>query len=113
MAFDCVTLRAIKRADSRLRRVLVSIRCEIFPSSRRSWPCRYGRALRENKILGVHLPMKIEGAIVDPCIVFIRFCLLRKRFCKMTRLGFALGTLQLASARAQRAIRNMCVPSFF
>jgi len=32
MAFDCVTRREIKPADSRLRRVLVSMRCDTFPS---------------------------------------------------------------------------------
>ena len=39
-AFDCVTCLAIKPADSRLRRVLVSIRCEMVPSWRRNCPCR-------------------------------------------------------------------------
>jgi hypothetical protein len=48
--------------------------------------------------------MKIEGAIVDPCIVFMLFCRLRKRFCKMTRLGFALGTT--SACQCSGATRN-------
>jgi hypothetical protein len=99
MAFDCVTRLAIKPADSRFRRVLVSIRCETVPSWRRNCPCRCGRSLSENKILGVHLPMKMDEAILDSCIVFMPLFLLRKRLCQITfriclaRPRFAVGTM--------------------
>jgi hypothetical protein len=36
--FDAVTHLATKPVDSRLRRVLVRIRCEMPPSRRRSFP---------------------------------------------------------------------------
>jgi hypothetical protein len=40
MALHCVTRLAIKPADSRLRRVLVSMRCDTLPSWRRNCPWR-------------------------------------------------------------------------
>lgn len=61
MAFDFVTRLAIKPLDSRLRSVLVSMRCETLPTWRRNSPCRCGLSLSENKIFGVHLPIKIEN----------------------------------------------------
>lgn len=67
MAFDLVTLRAMSPVDSRLRRVRVSMRCETLPRLRRNSPCRCGLSLSENKILGVHLPIKIG----DRCVMFI------------------------------------------
>ena len=69
MAFDFVTRLPIKPADSRLRRVLVSMRCDTLPSRRRNCPWRWGLSLSENKILGVHLPMKIDEAGFGPGIV--------------------------------------------
>jgi hypothetical protein len=68
MALDLVTRRVISPVDSRLRRVLVSIRWEIFPRWRRNSPCRCGLSFRENKIPGVHLPIKIVGCVVDSCM---------------------------------------------
>jgi hypothetical protein len=62
----------------------------MLPSWRRNRPCRYGRCLSENKTLGVHLPIKIELAVLDACTVFIVFCLLRKRLREVTTPGFAL-----------------------
>ena len=95
MAFDLVTRLAINPLDSRLRRVLVSIRWETLPSRRRNCPCRYGLCFSENKILGVHLPMKSAAVVFDPGIVFIASCLPRKRPGELTvrirhsRLSFA------------------------
>ena len=66
MDFDLVTRLAINPVDSRLRRVLVSIRWETLPRRRRSSPWRWGRSLSEDKILAVHLPMKIVETIFDP-----------------------------------------------
>ena len=40
MGFDLVTHLPINPVDSRLRRVLVSIRWEMFPTWRRNSPCR-------------------------------------------------------------------------
>jgi hypothetical protein len=40
MAFDLVTRLAINPVDSRLRRVLVSIRWETLPRCLRNSPCR-------------------------------------------------------------------------
>src|SRR5207244_13514810 len=40
MALDCVMCLAIKPADSRLRRVLVSMRCDTLPIWRRNCPWR-------------------------------------------------------------------------
>jgi hypothetical protein len=71
MAFDLVTRLAINPVDSRLRRVLVSIRCETLPRWRRNSPCRRGLSSSENNILGVHLPIKIGEGVFDPSIVFI------------------------------------------
>src|SRR5215468_3280274 len=70
MDFDLVTRLAINPVDSRLRRVLVSIRCETLPRRRRSSPCRWGRSLSEDKILAVHLPMKIIETIFDSGLSF-------------------------------------------
>jgi hypothetical protein len=110
MAFDCVTRLAIKPADSRLRRVLVSMRCDTLPSWRRNCPWRYGLSLSENKILGVHLPMKIDEAILDPGVVFMPLFLLRKRLREIaaliciSRLGFAVGTV--TACQFSRSKRN-------
>ena len=65
MDFDLVTRLAINPVDSRLRRVLVRIRCETLPRRRRSSPCLWGRSLSEDKILAVHLPMKIVETVFD------------------------------------------------
>ncbi len=40
LALDRVTRRAINPVDSRVRRVLVSMRWETFPTVRRNSPCR-------------------------------------------------------------------------
>jgi hypothetical protein len=68
VVFDLVIRRAIKPLDSRWRRVLVSMRCEILPTCRRNSPWRCGLSLRENKTLGVHLPIKIAAGVVASCI---------------------------------------------
>jgi hypothetical protein len=60
---DVVTRLAINPVDSRLRRVLVSIRWEMLPRWRRNSPCRRGFSRSENRILGVHLPIKIDDVI--------------------------------------------------
>jgi hypothetical protein len=44
-------------------------------------------------MFGVHLPMKSEEDILDPGVVLMVFCLMRKRLCVMTCLCFALGTV--------------------
>ena len=85
MAFDLVTFRAISPVNSSLRRVLVSMRWETLPMRRRNCPCRYGLLCSENKILGVHLPMKIGRAILDPWVAFIALCRphkVRGTFCR-------------------------------
>ncbi len=82
LARDRVACRAINPVDSRLRKVLVSIRCETLPSWRRNSACRRGRSLSENKMLGVHLPMKIGGRVASwlLCSVLdITWCLLLTR----------------------------------
>src|SRR5215831_13875032 len=48
--FDLVTRLAINPADSRLRSVLVRIRCETLPRRRRNCPCRRGFSRSEDKI---------------------------------------------------------------
>jgi hypothetical protein len=78
IAFDAVTRLATSHVNSRLRRVLVSMRCETLLRWRRNSPCRRGLSLSENKICGVRLPMKVGGGTFDPGIVFIVFCLLQK-----------------------------------
>jgi hypothetical protein len=65
IGFDLITRLTIKPVDSRLRRVLVSIRCETPPTWRRSSPCRLGPSFSENKIVGVHLPIKIAAGLFD------------------------------------------------
>jgi len=65
MGFGLVTRLTIKPVDSRLRRVLVSIRCDTLPTWRRSSPWRCGLSLSENKILGVHLPINIGAGLFD------------------------------------------------
>ncbi len=40
LALDLVARRVINPVDSRLRRVLVSMRWETFPTLRRNSPCR-------------------------------------------------------------------------
>src|SRR5207253_9227554 len=76
MAFALVRL-TINPVASRLRRVLVSMRCETAPRCRRNCQCRQGLSYSENKIFGVHLPMKIGETTFDVCIMFIRPLLLR------------------------------------
>src|SRR5580704_163427 len=98
MAFDRVTRLAIKPADSRLRRVLVSMRCDTLPSWRRNCRDKACRLARTNT-LGVHLPIKMDEAVLDPCVVFMPLFLLRKRLCEITaliclsRLCFAVSTV--------------------
>ena len=77
--FELVTRLATSPVDSRFRRDRVSMRCETFPTRRRNYPCRRGFSPSENKILGVHLPIKIGGEFFDPCIFFIVCCLVKKR----------------------------------
>ena len=57
MDFDLVTHRLINPADSRLRNVLVRIRCETWPRRRRSSPCRWGFSRSDDKTETLHLPM--------------------------------------------------------
>jgi len=64
--FDLVACLAINPVDSRLRSVLVSIRCETLPRRRRSCPWRWGFSCSEDMIFTVHLPMKIVETIFDP-----------------------------------------------
>ena len=59
MDLDLVTRLATNPADSRLRSVLVRIRCETLSSCRSSSPWRYDLLCRQDKISTVHLPMKI------------------------------------------------------
>jgi len=71
MAFDFVTRLAINPVDSRLRSVRVSMRCETLPTWRRNSPCRCGLSLRENRILGVHLPIKMENEFFDAWVFMV------------------------------------------
>src|SRR6516225_3526198 len=66
--FDSVTRLATNPVDSRLRRVLVRIRCEMPPRRRRSFPWRCGPSRRVDKITTVHFPMKIVGTTFEPGI---------------------------------------------
>ena len=59
LALDLVARRLINPVDSRLRRVLVSMRWETLPTLRRKSPCRQGLSFSEKRIFGVHLPIKI------------------------------------------------------
>jgi hypothetical protein len=65
MGFDLVMRLAINPAASRLRRVLVSIRCETLPRRRRSSPCLWAPSFSEDKIFAVHLPIKIVETVFD------------------------------------------------
>jgi hypothetical protein len=66
--FAVVALLAINPEDSRLRRVLV--RSAGRPPGDGGATPRVDKAflVSENKIFGVHLPMKIGVIIFDPCI---------------------------------------------
>ena len=59
LALDLAARRVINPVDSRLRRVLISMRWETFPTLRRNSPCRQGLSFSEKRIFGVHLPIKI------------------------------------------------------
>src|SRR6516225_8510579 len=63
--FDAVTHLATNPVDSRLRSVLVRIRCEMPPRRRRSFPGRCGPSRRVDKITTVHFPMKIVGTTLE------------------------------------------------
>jgi hypothetical protein len=93
MAFDLVTRLAI---NARLRRVLVGIRWETLPTWRRNCPCRSGFSFSENKTLGVHLPMKIAGTILELCTAFIMFRLLQELHHGMT---FRISVSQFSCAQ--------------
>src|SRR5215831_3294041 len=72
---DLVTRLAINPADSRLRSVLVRIRCETLSSCRSSSPLRYGFFCRADKISTVHLPMNMVETTLElepdaSCILF-------------------------------------------
>src|SRR5215813_6748001 len=117
MAFDVVTRLAINPVDSSLRRVLVSIRWETLPRCRPNSPCRRDFSLSENKILDVHLPIKIGAGVFDPCIVFIASCFMQKFLSEnnFSNLPLTLffcrpSPFQLASSCGLSAIRNICVP---
>src|ERR1035438_2598144 len=56
----------------------------MLPRWRRNSPCRQGLPFSENKIFGVHLPIKIEGGIFDSCTVFIVSCLRRTFLSEIT-----------------------------
>jgi hypothetical protein len=78
VVFDLVTRRAINPVDSRWRRVLVSMRCEMLPTCRRSSPWRCGLCLSENRTFGVHLPIKIGAGVFDSCIfICVPVCVFR------------------------------------
>lgn len=68
VVFDVVTRLATNPVDSRLRSVLVSMRCETNSRLRRNSPCRRGLSLSENKIFGVHLPIK-SSVFFDSCVI--------------------------------------------
>jgi hypothetical protein len=72
--FDPARFLAINPVDSRLRSVRVSMRCETPLIRRCSCPCRWGVSCRENKMLTVHLPMKMGGAALFLSLVFIFMC---------------------------------------
>src|SRR6516162_5542244 len=59
MGFDVVTCLATNPVRSRLRRVLVRMRCETPSSCRSSSPLRYGFFWRQDKTSTLHLPLKI------------------------------------------------------
>ena len=61
LALDVVARRVINPVDSRLRKVLVSMRWETLPTLRRNAPCRQGLSFSEKRIVGVHLPIKIAS----------------------------------------------------
>jgi hypothetical protein len=71
MAFVPVTRLGINPVDSRLRRVLVSMRCETLPRWQRNSRVDEAALSAKNKILNVHLPIKIGEGIFDSCRVFI------------------------------------------
>ena len=62
---EFVVRLAISPADSRLRSVRVSIRCEMIPSRRRSSPWRRGLSRSIDKTFGVHFPTKIVEAAFE------------------------------------------------
>ena len=65
------TLLVINPVSSSLRSDLVSMRCDTLASCRRSSPWRWGLSSRENKIRGVHLPIKISSGVANCCVVFM------------------------------------------
>ena len=71
LALDLAARRVINPVDSRLRKVLVSMRCETFPTLRRNSPCRQGLSFSEKRIFGVHLPIKIGAgnSMVIPSVL--------------------------------------------
>src|SRR5579863_10733538 len=77
LALDLAARRVINPVDSRLRRVLVSMRRETWPTLRRSSPCRQGLSCSENRIFGVHLPIKI--GLLPLSVLEITWCLLLTR----------------------------------
>src|ERR1022692_2763911 len=77
----------------------------MLPRWRRNSPCRQGLPFSENKIFGVHLPIKIEGSIFDSCIVFIVFCLRRKLLSEIT---FRIFLSYLSFAARQRPSLPEC-----
>ena len=106
-AFDPVTRLAINPVDSRLRRVLVSMRWEILPRKRRNCPCRYGFCFSENKIFGVHLPINRVGTISDPCTVLMMSCPCEKFPGERTlRIGSHAFLSRSASACLAAALRS-------
>jgi len=83
----------------------------------RNCPCRCGLSFREDKILGVHLPMKIGGTVSDlytKLITFRAFCenlLVRELLESVSHdLPSRSAPSHPASADEPRAIRNTCVP---
>src|ERR1022692_2006056 len=71
----------------------------MLPRWRRNSPCRQGLPFSENKIFGVHLPIKIEGGIFDSCTVFIVSCL-RRTF--LSEITFRIFLSHLSFAARQR-----------
>jgi hypothetical protein len=68
LALDLAARRVINPVDSRLRRVLVSMRWETLPTLRCNSPCRHGLSLSEKRIFGVHLPIKIASLWLLPLL---------------------------------------------
>src|SRR5215469_4559270 len=84
--FDVVTRLATNPADSKLRSVLVRIRCETPSRHLISSPWRCGLFCRQVKILTVHLPMKTVAITFEPRPDFLCICSTRQREIRSARI---------------------------